>query len=149
MTSVDTSMVDQKFLANAMASFLQIGAVFILLIWCYQIVSPFYNVIIFAVILSIAVYPGFVALTARLGGRTKLSATLIILIGITLIAAPAWLLAESTIGGLKSVATELADGTAVVPPPADSVAEWPVIGEKVHQVWSAAGNEPAGNSESV
>jgi predicted PurR-regulated permease PerM len=91
-----------------------------------------------AVILSIAVYPGFVALTARLGGRTKLSATLIILIGITLVAAPAWLLAESTIGGLKSVATELADGTAVVPPPADSVAEWPVIGKKVHQVWSAA-----------
>jgi predicted PurR-regulated permease PerM len=138
MTSEDSSMVDQKFLANAMASFLQIGAVFILLIWCYQIVSPFANVIIWAVILSIAVYPGFVALTARLGGRTKLSATLIILIGITLIAAPAWLLAESTIGGLKSVATELADGTAVVPPPADTVAEWPVIGEKVHQVWSAA-----------
>ena len=138
MTSVDTSMVDQKFLANAMASFLQIGAVFILLIWCYQIISPFYNVIILAVILSIAVYPGFVALTARLGGRTKLSATLLILIGITLIAAPAWLLAESTIGGLQSVATELADGTAVVPPPADSVAEWPVIGERVHQVWSAA-----------
>ena len=138
MTSEDSSMVDQKFLANAMASFLQIGAVFILLIWCYQIVSPFANVIIWAVILSIAVYPGFVALTARLGGRTKLSATLIILIGITLIAAPAWLLAESTIGGFKSVATELADGTAVVPPPADTVAEWPVIGEKVHQVWSAA-----------
>jgi predicted PurR-regulated permease PerM len=121
-----------------MASFLQIGAVLILLTWCYQIVSPFANVMIWAVILSIAVYPSYVALAARLGGRTKLSATIIILIGITLIAAPAWMLAESTIGGLKTVATELADGTAVVPPPADSVAEWPLIGEKVHKIWSAA-----------
>jgi predicted PurR-regulated permease PerM len=138
MTNVDSSAVDQKFLANTMASFLQIGAVLILLTWCYQIVSPFANVMIWAVILSIAVYPSYVALAARLGGRTKLSATIIILIGITLIAAPALMLAESTIGGLKTVATELADGTAVVPPPADSVAEWPVIGERVHQVWSAA-----------
>jgi predicted PurR-regulated permease PerM len=138
MTNADTPVVSKQFLANSMASFLQIGAVIILLIWCYQIVSPFANVIIWAVILSIAVYPGYVALAARLGGRTKLSATIIILIGITLIAAPAWMLAESTIGGLKTVATDLADGTAVVPPPADSVAEWPVIGKKVHQVWSAA-----------
>ncbi len=141
MTSVNSSVADKQFLANSMASFLQIGAVFVLLIWCYQIISPFSNVIIWAMILSIAVYPSYVTLTSRLGGRTKLSATIIILIGMALIAAPAWMLAESTIGGLKSVATELADGTAVIPPPADSVAEWPVIGERVHQVWSAAATD--------
>jgi hypothetical protein len=34
MTSADSSSVDQKFLANAMASFIQIGAVLVLLYWC-------------------------------------------------------------------------------------------------------------------
>ena len=33
MTSADSRKVDQKFLANAMASFLQIGALLVLLFW--------------------------------------------------------------------------------------------------------------------
>ena len=58
--------------------------------------------------------------------------------GLAIIVIPTWYLADSTIGGLKYVAAELEDGTAQVPPPNDSVAEWPVIGEQVHEIWSAA-----------
>jgi predicted PurR-regulated permease PerM len=83
-------------------------------------------------------YPAHAALSARLGGREKLSATIIILIGIAIISIPIGLLADSTIGGLKIIATELGDGAADIPPPAESVAEWPVVGEKIHEVWSAA-----------
>lgn len=138
MTRADSKTVDQKFLANAMASFLQIGAVLLLLIWCYMIVSPFIPMIIWAAIISIAVYPGYVGLAKRLGGRNKLAATLLILLGIAIIVVPSWILAGSTMDSLKHIATDLRDGTATIPPPRDSVAEWPVIGERVHQVWSAA-----------
>ena len=138
MTSADSSAVDQRFLANAMASFLQIGAVLILLYWCFLIVSPFLGIVIWAAIISIAVYPGHVALSARLGGREKSSAVILVLIGLSIIIIPTWILAESTIDGLKFIATELEDGTARIPPPKDSVAEWPVIGERVHETWSAA-----------
>jgi predicted PurR-regulated permease PerM len=138
MTSADSSSVDRKFLANAMASFIQIGAVLLLLYWCYLIVSPFLPIVIWGVILSVALYPAHAALSARLGGREKLSATIIILIGIAIISIPIGLLADSTIGGLKIIATELGDGAADIPPPAESVAEWPVVGEKIHEVWSAA-----------
>lgn len=136
MTSADSSAVDQKFLSNAMASFLQIGAVLILLYWCYLIVSPFLSVVVWGVIISIAVYPAHVKLGGRVG--EKLSAAILVLIGIAIIVVPTWILADSTIGGLKFIATELEDGTAQIPPPKDSVAEWPVIGERVHEVWSAA-----------
>ncbi len=138
MTSADSSSVDQKFLNNAMASFLQIGAVVVLLYWCFTIVSPFLTIVIWGLIISIALYPAHVSLSAKLGGREKLSATIIVLIGIAIIVIPTWLLADSTVGALKHVATELEDGTAQIPPPADSVQQWPVIGERVHQVWSAA-----------
>lgn len=138
MTSADSSSVDQKFLANAMASFLQILAVFILLYWCFLIVSPFVSIVVWAIIISVAVYPAFVALTAKVGGRKKMSATIIVLIGLAIIIVPTWYLADSTIGGLQHVAAELEDGTARIPPPNDSVAEWPVIGEQVHEIWSAA-----------
>ena len=138
MTSADSSSVDQKFLSNAMASFIQILAVLVLLYWCYLIVSPFISIVIWAVIISVAVYPAHVALTARVGGRQKTSAILIVLIGLAIIVIPTWYLADSTIGGLKYVAAELEDGTARVPPPNDKVAEWPVIGEQVHEIWTAA-----------
>jgi predicted PurR-regulated permease PerM len=138
MTSADSSSVDRRFLSNAMASFIQIGAVLVLLYWCYLIISPFLPIVIWGVILSVALYPAHAALSARLGGREKLSATIIILIGIAIISIPIWLLADSTIGGLRTIAAELEDGTARIPPPAESVAEWPVVGEQVYDVWSTA-----------
>ncbi len=133
-----SSSVDQKFLANSMASFLQIGALLVLLYWCFTIVSPFVSIFVWGLIISVAIYPAHVALRARLGGREKLSATIFVLIGLAVIAVPSWLMAESTIGELQEIAAELEDGTAQIPPPADSVADWPVIGGRVHEVWSAA-----------
>jgi len=138
MTSADSSSVDQKFLSNAMASFIQIGALLIMLYWCYTIISPFVDIVLWALIISVALYPAHVGLSARLGGRGKLSATLLVLIGIAVVAVPSWLLADSTIGGLQEIAAELEDGTARLPPPDPSVADWPVIGERVHEAWSAA-----------
>lgn len=138
MTSADSSSVDQKFLANAMASFIQIGAVLVLLYWCFQIVSPFMSIFVWAVIISVAVYPAHAALTAKVGGRKKTSASIIVLTGLAIIIVPTWYLADSTIGGFQHIAAELEDGAATVPAPNDSVAEWPVIGEQVHELWSAA-----------
>ena len=138
MTSADSSQVDQGFLANAMASFIQIGAVVLLAMWCFDIVSPFLNVIIWGLIISVALYPVHVGLTARLGGREKLSATLLVLVGLVIILAPTWYLADSTVGGLRHIATDLEDGAVSIPPPAESVADWPLIGERVYGAWSGA-----------
>jgi len=138
MTSADSTSVDQKFLANAMASFIQILAVLVMLYWCFRIVSPFVHIVVWGLIISVAVYPAHVALTARLGGREKSSATIIVLIGLAIIVVPTYLFTDSTIGALQHVATNLEQGTAKVPPPDASVAEWPVIGERVHAIWSAA-----------
>ena len=138
MTSADSSQVDQGFLANAMASFIQIGAVVLLAMWCFDIVSPFLNVIIWGLIISVALYPVHVGLTARLGGREKLSATLLVLAGLVIILAPTWYLADSTVGGLRHIATDLEDGAVSIPPPAESVADWPLIGERVYGAWSGA-----------
>ncbi len=138
MTSADSSKVDQKFLANARASFLQIGALLVLLLWCFNIVKPFLGIVIWAVIISVAVYPLHVSLTARLGGREKTSAVIFVLIGLAIILVPTWILGESTFGGLKTLGQDLRAGTLTVPPPNPGVADWPVIGEKTYEIWSAA-----------
>ena len=145
MSSANDSSVEQKFLVNAMASFVQIGAVMIIVYWCFTIVSPFVTVVLWGVIIGVALYPTHVALSTRLGGREKLSATVLVLIGLTILVVPAIMLAESTVGALQTFATQIEDGTAQIPPPADKVADWPIIGARVYEVWSAA----ASNLEST
>ena len=138
MTSADSSRVDKHFLANAMASFIQIAAVALLVLWCFSIVKPFLGVVVWGMIISIALYPVHLSLNEKLGGKAKVSATILVLIGLAIIIIPTWLLAESTLDGLRYLSTELEDGAVHIPPPNESVADWPVIGERVHAVWAAA-----------
>ena len=92
MTNANNSSVDQRFLVSAMASFVQIGAVLILVYWCFTIVSPFVPVILWGLIMGVALYPTHVGLSARLGGREKLSAVILVLIGLTILVIPALML---------------------------------------------------------
>ena len=138
MTGADNTKVDQKFLANAMASFLQIGALLVLLFWCFNIVKPFISIVVWAIIIAVAIYPLHVSLTAKLKGREKTSATIFVLIGLAIILVPSWLLGESTLGSMSHLGQELRAGTLTVPPPDPGVADWPVIGEKTYEIWSAA-----------
>ncbi|MEL7450764.1 MAG: AI-2E family transporter [Pseudomonadota bacterium] len=138
MSSADSSKVDQTFLANAMASFLQIAGV-VLLFWiCFRIVQPFLAIVVWGIIISVALYPFFLSLSSRLGGRPKTAAIAIALLGISVIVIPAWLLADSTVGALKYVGETMQGGSVSVPPPNESVAEWPLVGEKVFEAWSQA-----------
>ncbi len=138
MTSANSAQTDDRFLANAMASFLQIGALLLLLMWCYKIVAPFVSIVIWGLVISVALYPAHKAITARLGGREKLSSFILVAIGLAIIIVPTWMLAESSIDGLRSVAAHLEDGSVRIPPPNDNVAKWPLIGGEVHAVWSDA-----------
>lgn len=141
MNNPETPTVDKNFVASATAAFLQIGAVFILLWLCFQLARPFLPVVIWAMVISVAVYPLHTALTDKLGGKSKLSATIIALIGAAIVVVPMWALGSSTFAALKKVGNELEAGTASVPPPDPSVAEWPLIGERVHGLWTAAARD--------
>ena len=138
MTSADSRRVDQGFLANAMASFLQIGALLVLLYWCFSIVRPFLSIVVWAVIIAVAVYPLHATFTRRLGGREKTSAALLVLAGLAIILVPTFVLGDSTLVSLKTLAVDLKAGTLRIPPPNDSVSTWPLIGERVHTFWAAA-----------
>jgi predicted PurR-regulated permease PerM len=138
MTSANSAQTDDRFLANAVASFLQIGALLLLAMWCYTIVQPFIGIVVWGLVISIALYPAHMQITARLGGREKLSSIILVVIGLAVIIVPTWMLAESSIDGLRNVAAHLENGSVSIPPPNANVAEWPVIGEEIHAIWSDA-----------
>lgn len=128
----------KEFQQNAMTSFIQIAAVVLLVIWCLMIIRPFVGLVLWGLIIAVALYPLHLALTAKLGGRPKTSATLLVLLGLAILFLPTYYLADSTIGGLQSLSGNLSAGEVNIPPPDPSVADWPLIGEKAFTIWSSA-----------
>jgi predicted PurR-regulated permease PerM len=135
----------QAFQKNMMASFVQIAALVILVSYCLIIISPFAGLAIWGVVTAVAIYPLFLKVSTMLGGRQKLTATLFIVVGLAVVLVPGWAMTESAIQSIVSFSTELKAGNVSVPPPSESVADWPFIGERLYTVWVAA----AGNLEAT
>lgn len=138
MTTTEKSGADPQFVRNAMAAFVQIGALLLILVWCFNILSPFINVVAWGLIIAVALHPVHVSLSGKLGGNEKLASILLVICGLAIIVIPAWVLTDSTITGVQTVAAQLEEGKVSITPPAESVAEWPLIGSKVFAVWSHA-----------
>lgn len=129
---------DQKFQANMMTSYIQIVAVTIIVYWSFTIMSPFIGMVLWALIIAIALYPLHLSLSAKMGGKAKLSATVFVLLGLSILVVPTVLLTESTVAGLQAAAASLQNGSIVIAPPDPSVADWPLIGSSVYDVWNSA-----------
>ena len=121
-----------------MAAYIQIGALTILLIACYRILAPFLNVVAWALIIAVAIYPAHQALSAKLGGREKLSATIFVLVGLAILLIPTINMADSSIGAIQRTSSVMQGGEVEIPPPNESVRDWPLIGKNVHEIWSEA-----------
>ena len=115
---------------------LRLVVVLLIIYWCFQILAPFIPFIVWGGI--IAVYPLHEKLSIRLGSRTKLSATLITLLGLVILTTPVVVLTESLIDTSTNLAAEISEGSIHVPPPPDRVEELPVVGEKLYASWSLA-----------
>jgi len=129
---------DQSFVRNSLAAAIQIGILFLLAAWCLKIISPFIGIVAWAAVLAVALNPLHDKLSNALGGREKWAATIIVLIGLAILLVPTWHLTGSSIETAKELATGLEEGTLTVPPPAENVADWPLVGKRVHAVWSDA-----------
>jgi predicted PurR-regulated permease PerM len=138
MSTTKKFKADEQFIANSLGSFLRIGVLLLIVYYSLQILGPFVNLTLWAIILAVALYPMHKSLAARLGNREKLSTTIIVVVGLFVLLFPVSVMTESGIESAKSLSSQLQAGELSIPPPSDRVASWPLIGEKVHTAWSAA-----------
>ena len=110
----------------------------ILVYWCFLIMRPFINVVIWGAIIAVALYPLYLTLKSWLGQRGKLAATLMTLIVLAVLITPIVLLSESLITSALTWAAELESGAARIPPPSPGVQEWPLVGESLYSAWLLA-----------
>jgi predicted PurR-regulated permease PerM len=118
--------------------FIRAGLIFALVALCYRIFSPFISLMAWALILAVTLYPAHRKFARRLGGKQGLAATLLVLGGIVLIVAPTAVLLTSMGDSIHDLVVSVRDHTLQIPAPSPSVAEWPIVGKRVHGLWSQA-----------
>jgi predicted PurR-regulated permease PerM len=120
------------------------GLVAALAVFCFRIVVPFLNLMVWALILAITLYPLQVRLRRTFAGKDGLISTLIILFAFGIILVPTYLLGVAVADSIEHAMAVIRSGSIRIPPPAESVAGWPLIGQRVYDFWAQASTDLSG-----
>lgn len=138
MANMSESLKDRIFVHRALEAAIRIGLVVILIAWCFEIVRPFIVPVVWGIVISIAVYPGYCWLETTLGHRRGVAAALITLLMLVVLIGPTVLLAGTLAESARTLVTNLTDGTLVIPPPPEGIGDWPLFGHSLERVWGKA-----------
>ncbi len=130
--------LERRLSGRLLDVFIRVGLVFALALLCYRIFSPFLSLMVWALILAVTLFPVHQKLARKLGGKQGLAATLLVLAGIVLIVVPTTVLMGALGDSVHDFVDSVRNHTLQIPAPRPSVADWPIVGKKVHSVWSRA-----------
>ncbi len=105
---------------------------------CYRVFSPFLTLMVWALILAVTLYPLHQYLAGKIGGKQGLAATLLVVVGFVLIVTPTALLMSSLGDSVRQLINDVQNNSLQIPAPRPGVEEWPIVGKKIHDVWSKA-----------
>jgi len=117
------------------------GLVAILVIICYRVFHPFLDLMLWAVILAVTLYPLHRRLKRKLGNKEGRTAAVIVLIAIAVLLVPVYLLSVSIATSVEGALATVRSGNFHVPPPDPSVADWPLVGKPLHGYWEQAATD--------
>jgi predicted PurR-regulated permease PerM len=113
---------------------LQIGLLALLVYACSRIISPFSGLLLWSAILAVMLYPLHLRLVVRLGNRW--SALLIGLVGVTVMLVAMVTVVTSLASSMYSLIVGLHDRSLTIPPPPPWLAELPLVGHKLTEIWA-------------
>jgi predicted PurR-regulated permease PerM len=135
--NADDNRDPPRILGNATIDFaIRLGIIGLLGYWSFRIIAPFLTIGMWSAILAVALYPLFHRLARRLGPR--LAAALTTLLCLMVVMGPVTWLGVGMIAGISSLVASLDTPQLAVPLAPESVKSWPLVGERLHQLWSLA-----------
>ena len=120
---------------------IRLGLLALLLYWSFTLVRPFIPILAWALVLAVALYPVYDWLAERLGNRRRLAALVITLASFAVVVGPTIWLGAGLAKGLQLAAEHFETGQVAIPHPPGAIREWPVIGERVHDLWAQAATD--------
>ena len=130
--------LEQRLASPLLDVLIRAGLILIMAMLCYQVLSPFLTLMVWALILAVMLYPLHQTLASTIGGKQGLAATLLVVVGIVLIIVPTAMLLSSLGDSVQQLIHDVQNNTLQIPAPRPRVATWPIIGPKLYGVWSQA-----------
>ena len=108
---------------------IRVGLIFLLIVWCYEIIRPFLIPMIWGGIIAIAIYPIYLKFCEWTRQRQGLSSVLMSLIMLSLLIIPMTMLTTSSIEMVRYLAKYLESGEFTLPALEPLLAKIPIVGE--------------------
>lgn len=106
--------------------------------WCLMLMLPFVSIILWSIILSLAMFPLHSTLAKKMGGRPKLASIIIVLSILIVLIIPVGFLISSLVDEVKALKVIYDNGELTIPPPTEQVKEWPLVGDRLYEMWYSA-----------
>jgi len=118
---------------------IRLGALFLLLSWCFNILKPFILILIWAVVITVAIYPLHKKFVKWFGGKRRILASiLLIAILLSILIIPGVLIMQSLYDGIKHIRFLYTEGKPLIPPPGAYTANWPAFAQPLVDFWTLA-----------
>jgi len=125
-------------LKTTIESLVKIGLVVLLLVYSFYLLKPFVVFFLWGMNITVTLFPLYAWQKRRKGIKKGLAASIVTLLLLNVILVPLVFLGESLASGIEYlIDLAQAEGFAI-PPPDDSVKEWPLIGDQLHAFWLRA-----------
>ena len=138
MENNDLSIVEKRLVARFLDMFIKFGLILALGSFCFTVFSPFMNMMLWALILAVTLYPLHQRFAVRLGGKQGRASTLLVLLGILLIVVPTVAMLSSLGDSVSALMERMDSNTLQIPAPSADIASLPLIGTKLHAIWLKA-----------
>lgn len=117
---------------------IRLGALAIILFWCFAILQPFILILIWAIVIAIAIYPVYKSFVKLMRGKKKFPVFLLTLVLLSVIIIPSTLVTESLYEGVSYLTKTYQAGKPLIPPPGETTAHWPSFARPILDIWQHA-----------
>jgi len=129
---------ERRIASRLLDVLIRAGLISVLAVLCYKVFAPFLTLMAWAIILAVTIYPLQQSLARRIGGKQGLAATIVVIGCGLLIIAPTALLMDSFGSSIHDFVSAVQHNTLEIPAPREGVKGWPVVGERIYDIWSRA-----------
>jgi predicted PurR-regulated permease PerM len=129
---------------NTIDNAIHIGLIALLAAWCLYIALPFIGPILWGIIIAVGTYPLYRWIQKKLGLSNGWAATVFTALMLVFIITPTVMLSNALVSEASVISQDLKEGSLVIPPPPESVADLPLVGKNLSAFWTKASEDPKG-----
>ncbi|MEH2511839.1 putative PurR-regulated permease PerM [Nitrobacteraceae bacterium AZCC 1564] len=122
---------------------LRLGLLAFLIYWSFILVRPFIPILVWALILTVALYAPYLWLAKHLGDRPRTAAALLTIAFLAIVIGPVTWLSLGLIEAVREMSRQIEFGALTIPPPPARLHDLPLVGTQMHNFWKQASDNLA------